>query len=130
MMVRTLGIVVWLAAATLLLWALVLPADWSVVPTADPQTYTTPVSGRHWTAAAAGLAGLAGAAGYARGVGTALLGVAVPAVAMFSYRSATADVIGANLWIVGTLFAAPVMIGGVAIAALLGRSARRRHLRT
>jgi hypothetical protein len=35
-----------------------------------------------------------------------LVGVALPAVVLYCYRSATAEVIGANLWIVGPLFLA------------------------
>ena len=128
-MARTPVVVGLLAAATLVLWSLVFPADWSVVPTADPQTYATPVSTRHWTAAAVGIAVLAAAGGYARGLRAALLGVAVPAVVMYSYRSASAEVIGANLWIIGALLAAPALAGGVAIAAGLGRYARRWHTR-
>jgi hypothetical protein len=128
-MTRTPVIVVLLVAATLLLFSLAFPADWSVVPTADPQSWSTPVSARHWTAAAAGLAVLAATGGYARGVGTALLGVALPAVVMYAYRSATAEVISANLWIIGTLLVAPAPAGGVAIVAALGRLAGGRRIR-
>jgi hypothetical protein len=116
-----------LAVLTVLLSWLVLPADWSVVPTADPQTYASPVTPAHWTTAAAGLAVLAAAGGYARGAGAALLGVALPAVVLWCHRSATAEVIGANLWPVGAVLLAPAVAAGVAAAAVLGRSLRRRR---
>ncbi|WP_142059374.1 hypothetical protein [Pseudonocardia kunmingensis] len=128
-MTGTLRTAVPLAALTVLLWWLVLPADWSVVPTADPQTHASPVTVGHWTAAATGLAALAAAGGWARGPGAALLGVALPAVALWCYRSATAEVIGANLWPVGALFLAPVVAAGVAAVAALGRTLRRRRER-
>lgn len=128
-MIRTLGTAAVLAVATALLWWLVFPADWSVVPTADPQTYTSPVTPTHWAAAAAGLAVLAAAGGYAQGVAATLLGVALPAAVLYCYRSATAEVIGANLWPVGALLLIPVLAGGVAAAAGIGRHARRRHSR-
>jgi hypothetical protein len=115
-----------LVVATVVLWWLVFPADWSVVPTADQQTYVSPVSAARWTAAAVGLALLAVAGGYAGGVLVALVGVALPALALYCYRSATAEVIGANLWVVGALFLAPVLVAGTAGAAALGRLARRR----
>ncbi|OZM83836.1 hypothetical protein CFP66_05110 [Pseudonocardia sp. MH-G8] len=118
-----------LAALTVLLSWLVLPADWSAVPTADPQTYASPVTAGHWTAAAVAVAVLAVAGGYASGAGAALLGVALPAVALYCYRSATAEVIGANLWPVGALFLTPPVVAGVAGAAVLGRAVRRRRER-
>jgi len=123
--IRTLATAALLAAGTALLWWLVFPSDWSVVPTADPQTYASPVTPQQWAAAAAGLAVLAGVGGYARGVAAALLGVALPALVLFCYRSATAEVIGANLWPVGALLLAPALAAGVAVAAACGRWARR-----
>jgi hypothetical protein len=114
-----------LAAATVVLWLVVFPLDWSAVPTAEPQTYAPPLTTWHWAAAAAGLAALAFAGGFVRGPAVALLGVAVPAVALFCYRSATAEVIGANLWVVGALFLAPALAVGVTAAALLGRAVRK-----
>jgi hypothetical protein len=119
-----------LAAATVVLWWLVFPADWSAVPTADdPLTYASPVSAGHWTAAALGLAVLAVLGGYARGVLVALVGVALPALALFCLRSATAGVIGANLWVVGALFFAPVLAVGTAGAAAVGRTVRAQQTR-
>jgi hypothetical protein len=61
-----------------------------------------------------------------RGVLVALVGVALPALALFCFRSATAEVIGANLWVIGALFFAPVLATGTAAAAALGRLARGR----
>ncbi len=124
-MTRPAAVVLLLAAATVLVWWLAMPSDWSVVPTAEPNTYSTPISARQWAAAATGLAALAAAGGYARGVGVALLGVALPAFALFCYRSATADVIGANLWVIGALPAAAVLAAGVGAVAALARLARR-----
>ena len=126
---RAAATVALLAAGTVLLWLLAFPVDWSVVPTADPQTYASPVTSGHWAVAAAGLAVLAAAGGHARGPGAALLGVALPAVVLWSYRSATAEVIGANMWPVGALFLAPVVVAGVAAVAALGRSLRGRRER-
>jgi hypothetical protein len=123
---RTTAVVAMLAAATVVLWWVVFPTDWSVVPTTDPQTFASPVSARDWAAAAVGLVLLAVAGGYARGIGVALAGVALPALVLYCYRSATAEVIGANLWVVGALFAAPVLVAGTACAAAIGRLARRR----
>jgi hypothetical protein len=123
---RTVAVTGLLVVATAVLWWLVFPADWSVVPTADEQTYASPVSAAHWTAAAVGLTLLAAAGGYAGGVLVAVVGVALPALALFCYRSATAEVIGANLWVVGALFLAPALVAGAAAAAVLGRLARRR----
>jgi hypothetical protein len=116
-----------LAIATVALWLVAFPTDWSVVPTADPQTYASPLTPRHWTMAVAGLAVLALVGGFARGPAAALLGVAVPAVALYSWSSATAEVIGANLWVVGALFFAPALAAGVAVLAALGRAARRHR---
>jgi hypothetical protein len=127
--IGTLRTAVPLAALTVLLGWLVLPADWSVVPTADPQTYGSPVTTGRWTAAAAGLLVLAAVGGYARGPGAALVGIALPAVVLWCYRSATAEVIGASLWPVGALFLAPAVAAGVAAVAALGRSLRRRRER-
>ena len=129
-MTRVLATAALLAVATVGLWSLVFPADWSVVPTADPQTFASPVSAAHWTAAGAGLAGLAFVGGLVGGRVAALLGVALPAVALYCYRSATAEVIGANLWIVGALLLTPVLVAGVAIVATLGRAARRHRAGT
>lgn len=123
---RTVAVIGGLAVATVVVWWLVFPADWSVVPTDDPQTYASPVSATHWTAAAVGLALLAAAGGYASGVLAALAGVALPALALFCYRSATAEVIGANLWVVGALLLLPVLAIGTIAAAALGRLLRRR----
>jgi hypothetical protein len=127
--IRTLGTAAVLAVATAALWWLVFPGDWSVVPTADPQTYTSPVTPTHWTVAAVGLAVLAAAGGYTQGVAAALLGVALPAAALYCYRSATAEVIGANLWPVGALLLIPVLAAGVSVAAGLGRHACRLRSR-
>ncbi|GAA0938914.1 hypothetical protein [Pseudonocardia zijingensis] len=118
-----------LAVATVVLWLVAFPADWSSVPTADPQTWESPLTAGHWAAALAGLAVLAFAGGYARGPVAALLGVAVPAVVLFCWFSATAEVIGANLWPVGALFLAPPLLAGVALAAALGAAARRHRNR-
>jgi hypothetical protein len=128
-MTRTVGTAALLAVGTVLLWWVVFPSDWSVVPTADPQSFTTPISAGHWAVAAVGLAMLAAVGGYVRGPAAALLGVALPAIALYGFHSATAEVIGANLWIVGALLLAPVLAGGVAIAAALGRLTRRRRTR-
>jgi hypothetical protein len=125
-MTRAPATVALLATATVVLWLVSFPADWSVVPTADPQTYASPLTAGHWIPATAGLAALAFLGGFARGPAAALLGVAVPAIALFCYRSATAEVIGANLWVVGALLYAPALACGVAVVALLGRAARRR----
>ncbi|WP_219417272.1 hypothetical protein [Pseudonocardia nigra] len=125
---RTAAQIAGFAVATVVLWWLALPSDWSAVPTTDPHTYGSPVRGGQWAVAAAGTAVLAAAAGFTRGVLVALAGVAVPAFALFCYRSATAEVIGANLWIVGALLAAPVLVVGVARAAALGRLVRRATL--
>jgi hypothetical protein len=122
---RAAATVALLAAATAALWLVVFPADWSSVPTADPLTFASPLSAAHWTTAAAGLAVLAFTGGYARGPGAALLGVAAPAAALYCYRSATAEVVGANLWVVGALLVVPAIAAGVAVAAGLGRAARR-----
>jgi hypothetical protein len=116
-----------LAAATVVLWLIVFPADWSVVPTADPQTYASPLTTRHWAVALTGLAALSFAGGFVRGPAAALLGVAGPAIALYCWFSATAEVIGANLWVVGTLLFAPALAAGVALLAALGRSARRHR---
>jgi hypothetical protein len=126
---RTAGITALLAIATLVLWWAVFPADWSVVPTRDPNTLASPVRTGHWVAAGAGLAVLAGAAGYVRGVLVALAGVAVPAFMLFCVYSANAEVVGANLWAVGALFLAPPLVAGVAAAAALGALVRRRRIR-
>jgi hypothetical protein len=123
---RTAALVAGLAVATVVVWWVVFPADWSAVPTADAATYASPVSARHWVAAAVGLALLAVAGGYTRGVSAALLGVALPALVLFCVRSATAEVIGANMWVVGALFLAPVLGAGTAAAAALGTLVRRR----
>jgi hypothetical protein len=126
-MTRAPVVVVVLAAATVVLWLVAFPSDWSVVPTTDPQTYTSPLTGRHWIVAVAGLALLALAGGFARGPTTALLGVAVPAIALYCWFSATAEVIGANLWVVGALLFAAAVAAGVAVLAALGRATRRHR---
>ncbi|MHA6620233.1 hypothetical protein [Pseudonocardia sp. DLS-67] len=127
-MTRAAAVVVLLAAATVGLWLVAFPADWSVVPTADPQTYASPLTARHWAVAVAGLAVLAFAGGFARGPVAALLGVAVPAIALYSWFSATAEVIGANLWVVGAALLAPALAAGVAVLAVLGGAARRHRV--
>lgn len=119
-----------LAAATVALWLVAFPADWNVVPTADPQTYTSPLTAQHWTVAVVGLALLAFAGGLVRGPAVALLGVAVPAIALYCWFSATAEVIGANLWVVGALLFAPAVLAGVAVLGALGRTARRHRTPT
>jgi len=124
-MTRTAAVVALLAVATVVVWLVAFPADWSVVPTADPQTYTSPLTARHWVVAVAGLAGLAFAGGFARGPAAALLGVAVPAIALYSWFSATAEVIGANLWVIGAALFAVALAAGVAVLAALGDRARR-----
>ena len=118
-----------LAVATLVLWLAVFPADWSVVPTRDPNTLASPVRTGHWAAAGGGLAVLAGAAGYLRGVLVALAGVAAPSLVLFCIYSASAEVVGANLWAVGALFLTPPLIAGAAAAAALGALVRRRRTR-
>jgi acyl dehydratase len=128
---RTVAITGVLGVATVVLWWLVFPPDWSVEPAVgDPFEYASPVTVQHWAAAAIGLAVLAAAGGYTRGVLTALVCVTLPAFALFCIQSATADVIGANMWVAGALFFAPVLTGGTAGAAALGRLARRRTART
>jgi hypothetical protein len=126
-MTRAPAVVTLLAAATVVLWLVAFPADWSVVPTADPQTYTSPLTPGHWAVAVIGLALLALAGGFVRGPAAALLGVAVPAIALYCWFSATAEVIGANLWMVGALFLAPALAAGVAVLAVIGRAARRHR---
>jgi hypothetical protein len=126
-MTRASAVVLVLAAATVALWLVAFPADWSVVPTADPQTYASPLTTRHWTVAVTGLAVLALAGGFVRGPAAALLGVAVPAIALYCWFSSTAEVIGANLWVVGALLFAPAAVAGVAVLAALGRAGRRRR---
>jgi hypothetical protein len=126
---RTAGITALLAVATSVLWWAVFPADWSVVPTRDPNTLASPVRTGHWAAAGAGLAVISGAAGYLRGVLVALAGVAVPAFLLFCVHSASAEVVGANLWAVGALLLAPPLVAGVAAAAALGALVRRRRIR-
>ena len=128
-MIRTAGVTALLAVATFVLWWAVFPADWSVVTTRDPNTLSSPVRTGHWAAAGAGLAVLAGAAGYVRGVLVALVSVAVPAFLLFCVYSASAEVVGANLWPVGALFLAPPLVGGVVGAAALGALVRRRRIR-
>jgi hypothetical protein len=128
-LIRTTGVAGLLAVATVLLWWLVFPADWSVVPTGEANSLASPVRARHWAAAGAGLAILAGVAGYLRGVLVALVGVAVPAFVLFCVYSATAEVVGADLWAVGALFLAPPLVAGVVAAAALGALVRRRRLR-
>jgi hypothetical protein len=123
-MTRATATVTLLAVATVVLWLVAFPLDWSAVPTGDPHTYASPLTPWHWAAAAVGLTALAFAGGFVRGPVVALLGVAVPAVALYCYRSATAEVIGANLWAVGALFLAPALAVGVTVTALLGRAAR------
>jgi hypothetical protein len=126
---RTAAVVGMLAVATVVLWFVVFPGDWSVVPTADPHTFASPVSARDWSAVAVGLALLAAAGGYARGITVALTGVAVPALALYCWFSATAEVIGANLWVVGALLFSVVLGAGTAGAAALGRFGRLRSER-
>jgi hypothetical protein len=126
-MSRSPTVVAVLAIATVVLWLVAFPADWSVVPTADPLTYASPLTARHWTVAVAGLAVLAFAGGYARGTAPAMLGVAVPAVALYCWSSGTAEVVGANLWVVGALIFAPAVAAGVAVLAGLGRAVRRHR---
>jgi hypothetical protein len=123
--IRSAAAVAGLAATTAVLWWLVFPADWSVVPTAGPDTFVSPVVGRRWAVAAAGLAVLAALAGYARGVAVALVGVALPAFVLYCWRSSTAEVIGANLWIVGAVPVALALAAGVAAVAALARRGRR-----
>jgi hypothetical protein len=128
-LIRTAGITALLAVATCVLWWAVFPAGWSVVPTRDPNTLASPVRTGHWVAEGAGLAVLAGVAGYVRGALVALAGVAVPAFVLFCVYSASAQVVGANLWAVGALFLAPPLVAGVAAAAALGALVRRRQIR-
>ena len=116
-----------LAAGTTLIWWMVFPTDWSVVPTADPTTFRSPVTAAHWCGAGIGLAALAAVGGFVRSVRVAMLGVALPAFVLYCVSAATAEVIGANLWIVGAVFLAPVLAAGVAGAAALGRLLRRRR---
>ena len=128
---RTVAVTGVLGVATVALWWLVFPPDWSVEPEpGDPFAYASPITIQHWTSAAIGLAVLAAAGGYARGVLTALVGVTLPAFALFCIHSATADVIGANMWVAGALFFAPVLTAVTAGAAVLGRLARRHTSRT
>ena len=120
-MIRTAGVTALFALATAVLWWTVFPADWSVVPTRDPNTLASPVRVSHWVTAGAGLAVLSGAAGYLRGVRVALVGVAAPALVLFCVYSAAAEVVGANLWPVGALFLAVPLAAGVAVVAALAR---------
>lgn len=128
-MIRAAGATALFALATVVLWWVVFPADWSVVPTRDPNTLASPVRVTHWAAAGAGLAVLSGTAGYLRGVLVALVGVAVPALVLFCVNSAAAEVVGANLWPVGALFLAPPLVAGVAATAAATALVRRRRLR-
>jgi hypothetical protein len=116
-----------LAAGTVLVWWLVFPADWSAVPTAHASTFRSPVTATHWWGAGIGLTALAVVGGFVGGVRLAMLGVALPAFALYCVSTASAEVIGANLWIVGAILLAPVLAAGVACAAALGRLLRRRR---
>ena len=116
-----------LVTATVALWLVAFPTDWSVVPTADPLTYASPLTPAHWAVALTGIAALAFAGGFVRGPAAAVVGVAVPAIALYCWFSATAEVIGANLWPVGAALFAPPVVAGVAVLAALGRTARRHR---
>ncbi|WP_226353613.1 hypothetical protein [Pseudonocardia sp. ICBG601] len=116
-----------LALAAVAVWWLVMPADWSVVPTADPDQYVSPVTTGHWTAVAVGLAVLAALGGAAGRPGVTVVAVALPALALYCWKSATATVIGANLWPVGALFAVVPLVGGAAVVAFTASGVRRRR---
>ncbi|MEJ3653699.1 hypothetical protein WEH80_12015 [Actinomycetes bacterium KLBMP 9759] len=122
---RPLAVVCALAVATLALALLVLPWDWSVVPTADPETFTSPVRPWQWTVAGIGLLLLSAVSGAARHPLLPLVGVAVPALAYWCWRSASAEVIGANLWPVGAVLLAPLLAVGALAGGWAGRSAAR-----
>ncbi|WP_232665747.1 hypothetical protein [Pseudonocardia sp. TRM90224] len=116
-----------LAVATLALGLLVLPWDWSVVPTAEPDVFASPVQPWQWTVAGIGLLLLSAASGAAGHPLLPLAGVAVPALAYWCWRSAAAEVIGANLWPVGAIMLAPLLAVVVLVGGGAGRMLTRRR---
>lgn len=117
------------AAATVVLWLLVLPRDWSVVPTGAPDSFASPVTGAQ-TAAVSALLGLlallVGALGHPW---VPAVAIGVPVLVLYTLQAATARTIGANLWVVGLAFLAAVSVPGLIGLGWLGRLLRRLALR-
>jgi hypothetical protein len=118
-----------LAGLTVLAWVLIFPADWSSQPTADPDTLASPVTGGHWALFTVVLAVLALSAGAAGHPWVPAVAAGAPALILYCYQAATAEVIGANLWVVGAVFLAVALAGGLIAAGWAGYAIRRRTAR-
>ncbi len=113
-----------LAGLTVASWVLVLPLDWSEIPTGTPGVYANPIETWQWMVIVAVLGVLAAASGASGHPLLPLLAVATPAFLLGCFQAATATVFGANLWMIGALFALPVHYAGVAVASALGAFVR------
>jgi len=117
-----------LAAATLAAGLLVLPSDWTDVPTSDPAVYLDAVQPWQWAVAGVVMVLLSAGSGAAGHAAAPVAGVAVPALAFWCYRAATVGWSGVNLWPIGAFFLALAVVPGVVISAQFGRllGAKRR----
>ncbi|MQA17299.1 MAG: hypothetical protein GEV09_25195 [Pseudonocardiaceae bacterium] len=113
-----------LAGLTVAAWLLVLPLDWSEVPTGIPGVYANPVETWQWMVIVVVLGVLAAASGALGHPLLPLLAVATPSFVLGCSQAATATVSGANLWVIGALFALPVHYAGVAVASAIGALVR------
>lgn len=118
-----------LCALTVALWWAVLPADWSVVPTGEPDRYDFPLdAGQGWTVVA-GLAVLGVVAGLLRHPFLPLPAVALPAVLLWCAQASAARVVGANLWAVGVMGLVPVAVVGALVTGGTGVAVHRGVVR-
>lgn len=114
-----------LALVTLAVCVLVFPSDWSVVPGADADSFVSPVTSGQWTIATVLVLTLAVASGVLGHRWMPLLGCGVPAVGYYGVQAGRAEVIGANLWVVGAFALLITMIPSLIGAGWLGWSLRR-----
>lgn len=119
-----------LAVATTATWLALLPWRWKLAATDEPDTYTSAVPTWRFVVVAIVLVMLAVMSGSMGHPWLPVLTVAGPAFVLWCYQSATAETIGANLWVVGAIILAPVAFGGAALAGYLGSRFGSRARRT
>lgn len=114
------------SAAVLLVWRRAVPWDQSVRPTAEPDIYAPP-SSSGWVLVFAVAVAAAFWLGW-RGRPASVTFFLLPLIALASWRAMMAEVIGANMWPLGTIFQGlpfAAICAAVALWASLLRKKRR-----
>ncbi|CAN5365239.1 hypothetical protein BH20ACT5_BH20ACT5_24940 [soil metagenome] len=114
------------AVLTVAGWLLIFPSDWSSVATADPDTLASPVTGAHWALLAVLLGVLGLTAGLAGHPWVPVLAAGIPALVLYCIQAGSAEVVGANLWVIGAGVLAVALAGGLIVAGWAGYVLRRR----